>query len=104
MTQAARPHHGLLSLLNNDGRSHPKENALAAITFVLGAVAVATAAFYNLHLISCWFGLVAIVTGAWGQFISATTGERFLLVIGMGMAALGFGLGLAHGGLLGGVV
>ena len=38
--------------------------------------------------------------GAVGQFISATTGERFALIIGLGGAAFGFYLGMAHGGLL----
>ncbi|UNO40940.1 hypothetical protein [Streptomyces sp. MST-110588] len=104
MAQAVRPQHGLLSLLNSDGKAHPVENAFVAVTLVLGATAFLTAHFHHLHLVSSWTGLIGIFTGAWGQFISATTGERFLLVIGLGAAAVGFFLGMAHGGLFGGVL
>ncbi|KOG89052.1 hypothetical protein [Streptomyces varsoviensis] len=108
MAQAARQNHGPLALIstaiNSDGKAHPVENGLAAVTLVLGAIAAITSAFHSLHLVSSWTGLVGILTGAWGQFISATTGERFLLIIGLGAAAVGFFIGMAHGGLFGGVV
>ncbi len=99
MTQAA--HHGPLSFLNTDGRSHPVENAFTLATLLLGAVAGLTAISPDLHVISCWTGLAGIATGGWGQMISATTAERFVLVIGLGAAAVGFYLGMAHGGLFG---
>jgi uncharacterized membrane protein len=89
--------------LNTDGHSHPKENALAAVTAVLGVLAFTTSFFHNLHLLSSWSGLVGMVSGLWGQFISATTAERFVLVIGTAMAAFGFGIALAHGGLFGSI-
>ncbi|MBC3984831.1 hypothetical protein H8N01_20235 [Streptomyces sp. AC536] len=104
MAQAARSQHGLLSFLDSDGKPHPVENTFAAATIVLGVVAFVTAMFHDLHLISSWTGLVGIVTGARGQFISATTAERFVLIIGLGAAAMGFFLGMAHGGLFGGVL
>ncbi|WP_030615305.1 hypothetical protein [Streptomyces sclerotialus] len=108
MAHAVQPQksqqHGLLSALKSDGKAHPVENTLAVVTLVLGLIAVISAAFTHLHLLSSWAGLVGIVTGAWGQFISATTGERFVLIIGLGAAALGFFLGMAHGGLFGGVL
>ncbi|MCC3768127.1 hypothetical protein [Streptomyces sp. UNOC14_S4] len=108
MTQAARQPRGpralLNAALNSDGKSHPVENTFAAVTVVLGAIALISSAFDHLHLLSSWSGLVGIVTGAWGQFISATTGERFLLIIGLGASALGFFLGMAHGGPFGGVI
>ncbi|WP_030017086.1 hypothetical protein [Streptomyces monomycini] len=104
MAQAVRPQHGLLSLLNSDGKAHPVENTLVAVTLVFGVIAFATAHFHHLHLLSSWTGLIGIGTGAWGQFISATTGERFLLIIGLGAAAVGFFLGMAHGGLFGGLL
>ncbi len=104
MAQAARSQHGLLSFLDTDGKPHPVENTFAAATIALGVVAFVTAMFHDLHLISSWTGLVGIVTGAWGQFISATTAERFVLIIGLGAAAMGFFLGMAHGGLFGGVL
>ncbi|MBU3870635.1 hypothetical protein KN815_43320 [Streptomyces sp. 4503] len=104
MAQAARPHHGLLSFLDTDGKSHPVENAFAVTTLVIGAIAFVTAHFAQLHLVSSWTGLVGMITGAWGQLISATTGERFVLIIGLGAAGVGFYLGMAHGGLFGGVL
>ncbi len=45
---------------------------------------------------------MGILTGGYGQFISATTAERFVLVLGLGASAVGFFLGIAHGGLWGG--
>ncbi|MFJ6211936.1 hypothetical protein ACIQGZ_01125 [Streptomyces sp. NPDC092296] len=89
--------------LNTDGKSHPVENSLAALTVVLGLLAFVSSFFHNLHLLSSWSGLAGIVTGLWGQYVSATTAERFVLVIFLGASAIGFGIGLAHGGLFGGV-
>jgi hypothetical protein len=99
MAQAVR--HNPVSMVLADRRAHPLESTLAAVTVVLGTVAFLTAMWQGLHVLSAWTGLVGIVTGAWGQFISATTGERFALIIGLGGAAFGFYLGMAHGGLLG---
>ncbi|MFM9368964.1 hypothetical protein [Streptomyces sp. Da 82-17] len=90
------------SLLATDGKPHPVQDTLLAVTLVLGAVAFITAMFHHLHLLSSWAGLVGIVTGAYGQYISETTRERFLLIIGLGASAVGFFLGMAHGGLFGG--
>ncbi|MFT2018685.1 hypothetical protein ACMA1D_22995 [Streptomyces sp. 796.1] len=104
MAQAARSPHGVLSLLDTDGKPHPVENTFAAATLVLGVVAFVTAMFHHLHLVSSWTGLVGVLTGAWGQFISATTAERFVLIIGLGASAMGLFLGMAHGGLFGGVL
>ncbi|GAU66754.1 hypothetical protein SSP35_03_04020 [Streptomyces sp. NBRC 110611] len=104
MAQAARTQRSLLSLLNSDGKEHPVENTFAVVTLVLGAIAVLTTLSPSLHLVSSWVGLVGIGTGLWGQLISSTTGERFLLIIGLGAASLGFYLGMAHGGLFGGVI
>ncbi|CAG7651507.1 hypothetical protein [Actinacidiphila bryophytorum] len=97
---AERTHH---LTFNTDGRPHPLVNSLAVITFVLGAIAIISSAFNSLHLLSSWTGLVGIFTGGYGQFISATTAERFVLIIGLGMSAVGFYIGVAHGGLTGGL-
>ena len=87
--------------LNTDGHAHPKENALVGVAAVLGLVAFTTAFFHNMHLISSWTGLFGIVVGLWGQFVSVTTAERFVLMISIVAAAVGFYLGVAHGGLWG---
>jgi hypothetical protein len=94
---AERTHH---FTFNTDGRPHPVENTLVAVTAVLAVVSVVTAGFYDLHPITTWTGLAGTLTGGYGQFISATTAERFALVIGLGMAALGFYLGMMRGGFV----
>ncbi|MER8183276.1 hypothetical protein [Kitasatospora sp. NPDC094015] len=85
--------------LNTDGRPHPRENTLVGISAVLGLVAFISCWFYSVHLLSSWAGLFGIAVALWGQFISVTTAERFVLVISLGMSAIGFYLGIAHGGL-----
>ncbi|MFG3662242.1 hypothetical protein [Streptomyces sp. NPDC047706] len=102
MAQALRPNTAG-SLLATDGRRHPVQDALLAVTLLLGVVSFITAMFHSLHLISSWTGLVGILTGAYGQWISETTRERFGLVLGLGASAVGFFLGMAHGGLFGGL-
>ncbi|WP_199552920.1 hypothetical protein [Streptomyces sp. N35] len=103
MAQAMRPNTAT-SLFATDGKPHPLQDTLLAITLVLGITAFVSAMFHNLHLLSSWTGLIGILTGAYGQFISETTRERTLLIIGLGASAVGFFLGMAHGGLFGGVV
>lgn len=104
MAQAMRPQSTQppISLFSTDGKPHPLQDTLMAVTLVLGAVAFVTAFFHHLHLLSSWTGLIGILTGAYGQFISVTTRERFALIIGLGAAGIGFFLGMAHGGLFGG--
>ncbi|MGW7068189.1 hypothetical protein ACWGII_36560 [Streptomyces sp. NPDC054855] len=102
MAQAMRPNTAG-SLFATDGKAHPMQDTLLGVTLVLGAIAFVSAMFHNLHLLSSWAGLVGIATGAWGQFISETTRERFGLILGLGASAVGFFLGMAHGGLFGGL-
>lgn len=92
------------SLFATDGRPHPVQDVLMVVTGVLGILAFVTAMFHHLHLISSWAGLAGILTGAYGQYISKTTWERFGLIMGIGASAVGFYLGMAHGGLFGGVI
>ncbi|MBT2506699.1 hypothetical protein J7I98_12495 [Streptomyces sp. ISL-98] len=103
MAQAMRRNNSA-SLLATDGKPHPLQDTLMAVTLVLGSIAFITAMFHSLHLLSSWTGLLGILTGAYGQFISVTTRERFLLIVGLGASAIGFFLGMAHGGLFGGVL
>ncbi|MGW6655164.1 hypothetical protein AMK23_19135 [Streptomyces sp. CB02130] len=92
------------SLFATDGKPHPVQDVLMVVTGVLGILAFVTAMFHQLHLISSWAGLIGILTGAYGQYISKTTWERFGLIMGLGASAVGFYLGMAHGGLFGGVI
>lgn len=103
MAQTLRPNIAG-SLLATDDKPHPVQDTLLAVTLVLGALSFITAMFHHLHLLSSWAGLVGILTGAYGQFISETTRERFGLIVGLGASAIGFFLGMAHGGLFGGVI
>ncbi|MEO3972800.1 hypothetical protein [Streptomyces sp. CAU 1734] len=101
MAQAARRQ---TSLFATDGKPHPLQDTLVAVTLVLGLLAFVSSMFHNLHLLSSWAGLVGILTGGYGQFISVTTRERTALIVGLGASAIGFFLGMAHGGLFGGVI
>ncbi|MQY12649.1 hypothetical protein SRB5_27850 [Streptomyces sp. RB5] len=103
MTQAA-PRQRNIGLFAGDGKPHTTVDVLVGVTLVLGVLALVTAFFHSLHLLSSWAGLAGIVTGGWGQMISVTTRERVFLVLGLGAAGLGFLLGMAHGGLWGGVI
>ncbi|MEU7473619.1 MULTISPECIES: hypothetical protein [unclassified Streptomyces] len=102
MAQALRPN-TTGGLFATDGKPHPLQDTLMAVTLVLGITSFITAMFHHLHLLSSWTGLVGILIGAYGQWISVTTRERFGLVLGLGAAAVGFFLGMAHGGLFGGL-
>lgn len=102
MSQTHRPQN-VMSLLNSDGKAHPMENGLALSAAVLGLAAVISAIFPGLHLLSSWAGIAGVVVGGYAQFVSQTTGERFIAVIALGCAGLGLGLGIAHGGLWGGL-
>ncbi|GAA3488397.1 MULTISPECIES: hypothetical protein [Streptomyces] len=103
MAQAMR-HDSSVSLFATDGKPHPLQDTLLGITLVLGVLALVTAMFHHLHLLSSWAGLVGILTGGYGMYVSATTRERFALILGLGASALGFFLGMAHGGLFGGLL
>ncbi|GAA2653202.1 hypothetical protein [Streptomyces vastus] len=103
MAQTLRPNIAG-SLFATDHKPHPLQVTLLAVTLVLGAASIITAMFHHLHLISSWTGLVGIITGAAGQFVSETTRQRFGLILGLGAAGVGFMLGMAHGGLFGGVI
>lgn len=103
MAQAFQRHPSS-SLFATDGKPHPLQDTLMVVTLVLGTLALVTAQFHNLHLIASWSGLIGILTGAYGQFISVTTRERTFLIVGLGASAVGFFLGMARGGLFGGVI
>ncbi|MGW8062116.1 hypothetical protein ACVV2G_07510 [Streptomyces ziwulingensis] len=98
ITRSPKPRTGLLA---TDGKPHPLQDTLLAVTLVLGVLALATAGFRGLHILTSWAGLLGVLTGGYGQFISVTTRERFGLVVGLGACALGLFFGINHGGLFG---
>ncbi|MEU9149268.1 hypothetical protein AB0D59_01615 [Streptomyces sp. NPDC048417] len=100
MAQALRPNTAG-SLFATDGKTHPLQDSLMAVTLALGLIAFITSFFHSLHLLSSWAGLIGIFTGLYGQWVSITTRERFGLILGLGAAGIGFFIGMAHGGLFG---
>jgi hypothetical protein len=93
--------------LNDDGQSHPTENALSVFTLVAGLVAciLGFLAYGNVsgswtHVGATWLGLLSLIVGLPAQLFSATRSERMLIVTGLVAAFVGVSLGLAHGGLL----
>ncbi|MEU1007082.1 hypothetical protein ACIP4Y_23115 [Streptomyces sp. NPDC088810] len=103
MAQALQPNTAG-SLFASDGKPHPLQDALMAVTFALGLLSFITSFFHSLHLLTSWTGLVALATGVYGQWVSVTTRQRFFLILGLGAAGVGFLIGMAHGGLFGGLV
>ncbi|WP_406861989.1 hypothetical protein ABZO31_16550 [Streptomyces sp. HUAS MG47] len=98
MAQAMRPNTGH-SLFATDGKPHPLQDTLVGVTLFLGVLSFITAQFHDLHVLASWAGLIGILTGAYGQFISVTTRERFALIVGLGASGVGFYLGMFYGGL-----
>jgi hypothetical protein len=92
------------SLFATDGKARPLQDALAATTLVLGLLSFITSFFHSLHLLTSWAGLAGLLVGIYGQWISVTTRERFALILGLGASGIGFLIGMAHGGLFGGVI
>ncbi|MGW0992344.1 hypothetical protein [Streptomyces sp. NPDC002520] len=101
--QALRPNTAG-SLFASDGKAHPLQNSLMAITLVLGVLSFITSFFHSLHLLTSWTGLLGLVVGAYGQWVSETTRQRTGLILGLGAAGIGFLIGMAHGGLFGGII
>ncbi|GLY78224.1 hypothetical protein [Actinoallomurus iriomotensis] len=85
-------------------RAHPheyqREASLAFVTIVGGVIAFVCGAVHPTHFIAVCVGIVTVVFGLYSQLVSATTAERWVNVIGLGLAFLGLGLGLRHGGFM----
>jgi hypothetical protein len=92
---AGRPR---IALLNTDGERHPKENSLAVISFVLGMAAFGMGLVVAAHLPATIIGVAGFPIALYSQMVSATTGQRWLNVIGMIGSFVGFALAIAHGG------
>src|ERR687896_502343 len=88
-----------ITMLNNDGERHPKENSLAVISFVLGVVAFGLGLVVAAHLPATLIGLVGFPIALYSQMVSVTTGQRWLNVIGMIGSFVGAGVAIGNGGL-----
>lgn len=79
-------------------QTHPLENYLAVVTVIAGLATFVLGAVHSTHLIAAILGIATFLFGLYSQLISATTAERWLNILGIGMAFVGLGLGLSHGG------
>ncbi|KAB8184086.1 MULTISPECIES: hypothetical protein [Microbispora] len=84
--------------LNTDGRPHPRENAMTIATLVCGLVAFVTGFIVMAHMIASWVGAIGFWGGLYAQFVSSTTRQRALIIVGIVGSFVGAALGIAHGG------
>ena len=96
-----RPHPHLPHItLNTDGKRHPLQNGLAVFTLVAGIVALPAGFIVSQHVLASWAGAASLAVGLYAQMISATRGERMIIVTGLVAAFVGLSLGIAHGGFV----
>ena len=93
------------SLELTDGRPHPLLNVASACilvvglaSFALGMVLRYVTSTHAIALTAAITGLASLLVGLYAQMVSATRGERILIVTGMIVGFIGLALGLAHGG------
>jgi hypothetical protein len=86
--------------LNSDGRRHPLANALTVATLLLGLLALVTGLIVATHVVASWAGALGFVIGLVAQYLSATTRERSLNIVGIVASFVGVALGVAHGGFM----
>jgi hypothetical protein len=85
-------------VLTGRHHDHQKENSLAVITLVGGLIAFVCGIVHAGHFVAVCLGIVMVLFGLYSQLVSATTRERWVNVLGIGLAFVGVGLGLSHGG------
>ncbi|WP_089209142.1 hypothetical protein [Streptosporangium subroseum] len=86
--------------LNSDGRPHLIEDVLSVGTLICGLVAFATGFMPGMHVLASWAGAVGFVGGLYSQYVSATTRERALNIVGIVASFVGVAFGIHHGGFL----
>ncbi|SDH72602.1 hypothetical protein SAMN05421505_12128 [Sinosporangium album] len=86
--------------LNSDGRPHPRENVTAVVTLLCGITALVTGLIPVAHIIASWVGVIGFLGGFLSQYISETTPERSLNIMGIVGSFVGTALGIYHGGFI----
>lgn len=84
--------------LNTDGKQHTMENTLAVATFGIGLLAFILGFVVSAHLIASSLGVIGFGGGLYAQYISVTTPQRVLIIMGIVASFVGTALGIAHGG------
>lgn len=80
------------------GKTHLAETTLSVMTLLLGLVAFVATFFSGGHVVASWAGALGFGIGLYSQYLSVTTAQRSINVIGIVAAFLGVALGIARGG------
>ena len=86
--------------LNTDGRTHPRRERPAVSTLICGLVAFVADLLPRRSRGLVLVGTLGFGLGLYSQYISATTPQRSLNIIGIVASFVGVALGIAHGGFL----
>jgi hypothetical protein len=86
--------------LNSDGRRHPLENVLSVCTILCGLIAFVAGFVPSAHPVASWLGVLGFFGGLYSQYVSATTPERALNIVGIVASFVGVAFGIRHGGFL----
>ncbi|MEU4535644.1 hypothetical protein AB0G15_12350 [Streptosporangium sp. NPDC023825] len=86
--------------LNSDGRRHPLENALSVCTILCGLIAFVAGFIPAAHSVASFLGVLGFFGGLYSQYISATTQERALNIVGIVASFVGVAFGIRNGGFL----
>ena len=78
--------------------THPMDGVLAVTALALGLAGLLLVAA-DQNIAGAVAGGIGVLAGLWGQLVSRTRPERFLDVIGLGAAAVAFGVGMAYAGI-----
>ncbi|MFF5262552.1 hypothetical protein ACFY4C_26755 [Actinomadura viridis] len=84
--------------LNTDGERHPVENSLAVAALTIGLCALVLGFIPPAHFFGMLAGVIGLPLALYSQLVSATTGERWLNVVGMVASFVGAGFAVSHGG------
>jgi hypothetical protein len=84
--------------LNTDGKPHTAQNALAVATLICGVAAFVTGFIVSAHVVASWLGTIGFAGGLYTQYISSTTAQRSVIIVGVVASFVGAALGIAHGG------
>ncbi|GAA4053051.1 hypothetical protein [Nonomuraea soli] len=74
------------------------QGKLAIATLVLGLVAFVATFFEGGHIVASWAGALGFGVGLYSQYVSETTTQRSVNIIGIVAAFVGVTLGIARGG------